>query len=149
MQTLNSPIIRVRRPRTREEKDLQNLRSRRYREKNLEKVRKSAREWNQRNAEKVRKYSLHWYHGNPQKAKDASLRKNHGISLEEYNRMFVSQSGNCAICQKRMKIGCVDHCHVSGRIRGLLCHSCNFALGLLKDSPKIIRSAAEYLERLL
>lgn len=147
MQTSNNLAKRVRPPRTRREKDLQNLRSRRYRKKNLKKVRKSAREWGRRNAERVRKYSLDWYHRNPKKTKNSSLRKNHGITLEEYNRMFCRQSGECAICQKKMKIGCVDHDHASGLIRGLLCHPCNFALGLLKDSPVTARRAADYLER--
>jgi len=80
-----------------------------------------------------------------------NLEKNYGISVEEYNRMFEDQSGCCAICLKpyihefHKKLS-VDHCHVTGLVRGLLCHPCNAAIGSLGDDPDRIRRAADYVE---
>ena len=79
--------------------------------------------------------------------------KKYGLSLEEYARMAESQEGRCAACgnvpdvmtYKRNLF--VDHCHETGKVRGLLCHSCNVASGLLKESPTRVRGLLEYLER--
>jgi hypothetical protein len=87
--------------------------------------------------------------------KSIGLRKKYGIGNEEYDRMFAKQDGLCAICgvseaKVADKTGPkplgVDHCHDTGRIRGLLCGRCNQGIGLLLDSPAIMRSAASYVE---
>ncbi len=79
--------------------------------------------------------------------------KKYGITLADYNELLEAQGGKCAICgitreecnDKRALP--VDHDHETGQVRGILCHSCNRAIGLLKDSPKNLRQAADYLER--
>jgi len=65
--------------------------------------------------------------------------------------MEQAQGGVCAICGKpeataRTKRLCVDHCHETGKVRGLLCSHCNRAIGLLGDSCAILASAITYLE---
>jgi hypothetical protein len=83
------------------------------------------------------------------------LKKSYNITVEDYDRMFQSQNGCCAICGKhkselKMKIKnnlCIDHCHETGIIRGLLCDKCNRGIGLLEDSLKNIKSAVIYLEK--
>lgn len=84
----------------------------------------------------------------------AFLKRVYNITLEEYQHMYKRQSGLCAICKtegftlnknQRQKI-VIDHCHETGRIRGLLCHNCNRALGLLKDSEENLKRAIEYLK---
>ena len=74
-----------------------------------------------------------------------------GISLEEYRALLKAQGGGCAICgAERSHCGqmlSVDHCHVTGVIRGLLCKACNSALSLFNEDPDVMRAAAEYLER--
>jgi len=58
----------------------------------------------------------------------------YGISQEQYQAMVEKQGGNCAICQhppKPSKVLCVDHCHGTGKIRGLLCNTCNISIGML------------------
>lgn len=73
---------------------------------------------------------------------------------ELYNQMFEAQNGVCKICGNpethrrngRVKALAIDHCHKTGVIRGLLCSECNTGLGKMKDDPKILRKAAEYLE---
>jgi len=60
--------------------------------------------------------------------------------------MFTEQSGKCKICRKTsMRKLDTDHDHVTGAVRGLLCNSCNLAIGHMKDDPLIAKSAYEYL----
>jgi hypothetical protein len=76
------------------------------------------------------------------------LRTQYGISLEDYDAMLAQQGGVCAICRKRSaKRLCVDHCHVTRTVRGLLCKKCNFGLGHFSDDPDLVDAAAVYLRR--
>jgi hypothetical protein len=89
-----------------------------------------------------------------EKSWERKLRKSYGIKSEDYDRMLIEQSGVCFICGEpetkivkgRLIKLAVDHCHGTGEIRGLLCHSCNVALGLLKDDSALLRKAADYIE---
>lgn len=90
------------------------------------------------------------YHEDKTKAIAWNLKRYYGITLEFYNQMMRNQNNKCAVCEisqgdsdRRFS---VDHCHTTGRIRGLLCTNCNRGLGLLKDDPKLIESAIRYLE---
>ena len=79
-----------------------------------------------------------------------NLKKYYGINLETYNAMLTSQNGVCLVCHCTNKSGkrlFVDHDHVTKKVRGLLCHSCNAAIGLLREDPALLRLAMEYLER--
>jgi hypothetical protein len=77
--------------------------------------------------------------------------KMYGLTPEQYDEMFAKQNGCCAICgkhQKRFKQTLnVDHNHITGKIRELLCHSCNSAIGLMKDSKIMLNKALLYLEK--
>lgn len=78
----------------------------------------------------------------------------YGITLEEYERMEKEQGGLCAVCRKPEAVTragsklslAVDHCHNTGKVRGLLCTSCNNGLGRFKDDPELLRAAIAYLE---
>ncbi len=84
-----------------------------------------------------------------------NLKKNYNMTPKEYDDMMESQSGVCGICGNaesalhsngtpyRLS---VDHCHTTGEVRGLLCHSCNRAIGLLKDNVDVLRKAIDYLK---
>jgi len=77
------------------------------------------------------------------------LLRNYGISGRQYDEMFARQRGECALCgspPKANKRLHVDHCHSTGRVRGLLCIPCNLALGKLGDSIVSIKRALRYLE---
>ncbi|QBP33246.1 endonuclease VII [Gordonia phage BrutonGaster] len=76
---------------------------------------------------------------------DRKLRERYGISLAEYKDLLDEQDGKCAICHTVAKLH-VDHCHVTGKKRGLLCSQCNTAIGLLKEDLNLLSRAAEYLE---
>ncbi len=75
------------------------------------------------------------------------LKRKYGITLDRYNEFLERQNGGCAICGEppTTQILVVDHCHKSGKIRGLLCHKHNSAIGFLNDSPELIKKANEYL----
>jgi len=81
----------------------------------------------------------------PEQKKDYSLRSKYGITLAQYEQMLEEQRGQCYICCSEEKLF-VDHCHSTGRVRGLLCHHCNLILGHAFDNPSILRLAANYLE---
>lgn len=77
----------------------------------------------------------------------------HGITLEQYDAMFESQNGVCAICGKE-ETACnqygvrrlaIDHDHRTGEVRGLLCSRCNMGIGYLQDDIEILLNAADYL----
>lgn len=72
----------------------------------------------------------------------------YGIDLDDHEAMLREQRGVCAICEDDPETGLVvDHCHTSGKVRGLLCHSCNIMLGLAKDNINTLLSAIKYLEK--
>jgi len=75
------------------------------------------------------------------------LKRKYGLTLEEYKYLFEEQNGVCAICKttEECRMLAVDHNHESGKVRGLLCGSCNRALGLLKDNPELLSRAKEYV----
>ena len=74
-----------------------------------------------------------------------------GVTDADYKRMFKEQEGRCGICRnrlysKRYKAFAVDHCHSTGRIRGLLCTHCNTGLGLFRDDPIALLRAVEWIK---
>jgi hypothetical protein len=77
------------------------------------------------------------------------LKAIYNITLEKYNEMFIKQKECCLGCNQHRSLLkrdlCVDHCHVTGKIRGLLCDSCNKALGLIKDDKNILLNLITYL----
>ena len=83
------------------------------------------------------------------------LKSKYNLTEEQYNEMLRLQNGVCAICRqpesamRRGKIRnlCVDHCHTTGQVRGLLCVACNLSIGYLKDSALLLRVAADYIEK--
>lgn len=89
------------------------------------------------------------------KKRDAYLKRTYGLGLIEYNQLLAFQGGGCAICGKtREQEGrhlAVDHDHITGAVRGLLCCKCNHRLigkhRLGLDSPRLLRAAADYLDR--
>jgi hypothetical protein len=77
------------------------------------------------------------------------LREKYDLTLEEYQELYGSQEGKCAICKQvdsRGHLLCVDHDHKTNVRRGLICHNCNRCLGFANDNPEILRLMAEYIE---
>ena len=82
-----------------------------------------------------------------QRERRQHLRKTFNMSVEAFDALAANQDGKCAIC-KRPPNGRaldVDHCHETGRIRGLLCNACNRAVGALQNDAVRCKAAADYL----
>jgi hypothetical protein len=92
-----------------------------------------------------------WALNNKLKIKNTKLLKKFGITLEEKEKIFKNQNNSCAICLATENIRSrdwdVDHCHKTGRVRGILCSNCNRALGLFGDDVNVIANAASYLNK--
>jgi len=98
--------------------------------------------------EQKAEYLREWRRKNESYVRDREYQKRFGITLKEYERLIAKQEGVCAIChavpgRRRLE---VDHCHSTGRVRGLLCEVCNRAIGLFEDDPTLLMSAVRYLE---
>jgi len=79
-----------------------------------------------------------------------NYKKRYGLSVEQKQALIDGQEGKCAICQKELTIThdvCVDHCHSTNIIRGILCRKCNLGIGHLNDSIEILKSALKYLAK--
>lgn len=76
------------------------------------------------------------------------LNKQYNLTLEEFDFMYESQNGKCYICEKKIsgREVKVDHNHLTGKVRKLLCHNCNTSLGLLNEDVKIFEKCIEYLK---
>ena len=123
--------------------------ARRYRAKHPEKAREFRTRHYWANREKRRAENKAYYAVTYDKRRDTDLKKKYGITLDDYNAMLEAQGGVCAICGNTCTTGkslAVDHCHATGRVRGLLCGVCNRVLGYMKDDVALFRRAAEYLE---
>lgn len=94
-----------------------------------------------------------WIANNPKAAAVTAKRKNlkwFGWNLELYEAALLSQNGGCKLCGGVNKSGrslAIDHHHVTGKFRGLLCYKCNVGLGMFDDSPSRLIAAAAYLKK--
>jgi hypothetical protein len=88
-----------------------------------------------------------------ERQRDNHLKRLYGISEEEYDQMLISQDFRCAICREESQATGknarlhVDHDHVTGKVRGLLCYACNIAIGFLEEDPDRVQKIMNYLEK--
>lgn len=125
-----------------------------YTEEEWRKLSKSRRYYI-RHPEKAKANRLKFANANKQYMSDRQrkyqLMDKYGITEDDYNSMLKDQNGKCAICETTTPTGkwkrfAVDHCHITGIVRGLLCNECNRGMGLLKDNPELLLKAANYLQ---
>jgi len=127
-------------------KACRNPQSKAWRDKNKEYV----KEINKKSRDKRKEY-----YSDPErmlKYRNLELKRKFGITHEQYEKILAQQKGICAICKKfRLNKGkkymAIDHCHKSGKIRGILCHFCNRGLGSFEDSQDFLINAIKYLAR--
>ena len=82
------------------------------------------------------------------RARNTRLKFSYGISTDDYDALLGQQNGICAICETQSEQTlCVDHCHSTGMVRGLLCRKCNLGLGYYDDEPRLLLKAIAYLKR--
>jgi hypothetical protein len=121
--------------------------AREHRARNPEKVRERDREYREKHREKIREYTRRSHVKHRDDRRGQNLWCKYGLTLAKYDEMVVAQAGRCAICGRGGERLHVDHSHSTGTVRGLLCHQCNKALGLLQDNSSLLREAARYLEK--
>jgi hypothetical protein len=102
-------------------------------------------EYHRRNAVKLNTYVKRWRASI--RGVGYKLKNRYGISTDEYDALWIEQLGLCAICGDKLPgyQGQVDHCHLTGRVRGILCGPCNRGIGCLQDNPEIVDRASSYL----
>lgn len=130
-------------------------RKRQYRVENAEKVAEYQREYEQRpeRKESRNKRSKEYYCQQTEQRYLYNIKQKFGLCAEDYYSMLDSQNGRCAICGRKpdetwkKKRLSVDHDHGTGKIRGLLCHKCNLAIGQFGDDAKVAKSASRYLQK--
>lgn len=99
----------------------------------------------------MRQRNTNYRKSNPEKFAAYQLKnacKKHGIKVSDFEWLKKRQKNLCAICQRpqiRGKRLAIDHCHRTGRVRGLLCDGCNGGLGLFGDDPERLQAAIEYI----
>lgn len=87
---------------------------------------------------------------NKRRTKDLALKRIFGLTIEQYDVMLKDQNNCCYICEGKEKTKrslAVDHCHKTGKVRGLLCTKCNQGIGHLNDNIEYLKKAIEYLEK--
>ncbi len=89
-------------------------------------------------------------HGDRIVRKDRILKHKYGVGIEVYNTMLKNQDFRCKVCNVESSKGnrslCIDHNHTTGKVRGLLCHNCNVALGLVREKIEVLNGLIKYLE---
>jgi len=97
--------------------------------------------------EKILQRRRDFYKKNPEKYFVYNLRKYHGMELADFTALVAEQGGTCAMCDVVMtrKTANVDHDHITGKVRGILCRKHNLALGLFGDNIAGLQQAVSYL----
>jgi hypothetical protein len=106
------------------------------------------RKWYAENQDKVQAYNATNRERVSARVRSNKLLRDFGITPERYEDMVAQQHGCCAICggEPGRRALAVDHCHKTGQVRGLLCDSCNKALGFVKDNVETLFAMIVYLE---
>lgn len=121
-------------------------RSQRYYFKHKEQIKLWKKVYRAKNRSKINEYKRKYYAINKDKNRNGRLKQDYGITLQEYNELCKKQSNICPICLMKQELLVVDHDHKTGKVRGLLCSSCNKALGFLKDNTGLLERAIGYLK---
>ena len=126
------------------------------RNENREKANSWAKEDRRKNPEKYREQAKKYKKKNWQKISVAESLRTLAITNDQYNEFKFEQNNKCSICKEeetRKGRGgeicrlCIDHCHKTGKVRALLCHSCNTGIGKFKDDIVLLQKAIEYLKK--
>ena len=112
---------------------------REYYLKNKDKINDKKREYHLKNKDKIK-----------DKMREYNLKNKYNLTPEQYNQILANQDNKCAICNEPFKNKRnihVDHNHLTGKVRGLLCSNCNTGIGLFKEDKSILKSAIGYLAK--
>ena len=118
-----------------------------WRHKNRERHRKKIKAWQEANRERVRARRQEKRKNDPHFALAERIRDKYGIRYHQYLEMLEKSEGMCAICNRNTEKLCIDHDHATGKVRELLCRSCNQGLGQFQDNPLLLSAAIQYLHK--
>lgn len=130
-----------------------------FRDENRELVRERQRKYRAARKEHYQEYNARWHREQranntayAERRRAAELVKAYGITRAQYEEMATRQGHKCAACgrsaaDEKHGILCVDHCHKTGKVRGLLCSKCNLIIGQADDDVTLIRRWADYLAK--
>lgn len=111
-------------------------------------------EWYQKHKEHTRRQMRERYRKHAhvrERIRNEGFKKAYGITVDQYDEMLKAQNYQCAICKEPQsnfkRRFDIDHCHKTKKIRGICCIRCNRGIGLLQDDPKLLRFAANYIEK--
>lgn len=97
------------------------------------------------------KVSTNWTKNNKDKHHGYEIKHKYGITVKEYEDMLLKQNNSCAICNSHISLFKsrfhIDHCHTTGKIRGLLCVNCNHGIGTFMDNINLLENAIKYLKK--
>lgn len=130
-------------------------RSKNYYNENKEKVNEQNKIWAENNIEKMKSYKNKNYHKNPTKSRKIRLCSKYKLTHEEYEILMEQAGTNCPICEtlfdwenrNKGNRPCIDHCHKSNKIRGIICGKCNAAMGSFNDDISILEKAIQWLNK--
>jgi hypothetical protein len=117
---------------------------------NLEQRKEYDERYRLKNKDKIKQHKIQWYYRNKDKVKVSNLKNKYNLTLDQYNKMLSDQNNSCKVCNthesKLTRKLSVDHCHTTGKVRGMLCSACNTSLGQLKEDTKIMQKLIEYVK---
>jgi hypothetical protein len=136
-------------------KEQQSEANRKFRDTHPERVKDAQADWYARNRIAAGETAAKWKKENPERIFERHISRKYSLTLADYNRMLEDQGGVCKICKdpptQKTRDGAivrlaVDHNHVTGKVRGLLCRPCNLVIGNAREKVTILKGAIFYLE---
>jgi len=130
-------------------------RLRAWRAENPERSRAVAKAWRDANPERHKANVIAWQAANPEKVKvyvkTGKVRK-YGLTLEQFDEFIRACGGRCPLCNvefvassRSRECACIDHCHKSGKVRGVICKRCNIGIGHARENPEILKAWLSYI----
>lgn len=107
-------------------------RLKKYRSDNKERISQRHNEWVKKNQAKVSEYQRAW---------------RYGLTVDEMRTLLEDAGDTCQICLRSFDENkAIDHCHTTGKVRGVICNKCNFAIGLIEENTDTLKRAIKYLD---
>lgn len=115
-----------------------------------EDIKEYQKQWRERNRDKMRKYAKKYR--DEHRDKPSHLMRKYGITVQRKEEMYEEQNGKCLVCSEPLKgvhdrDTCVDHCHSTGKVRGLLHWYCNIIVGVFENKPVLLEQVRDYVMR--
>ncbi len=109
-----------------------------------------SREWYLKNKEKKAAQEKARRLANPLYKRQVHLKNRYNLTLEQFDQMLKSQNNQCLICEEILKPTShgrhIDHCHTTGKVRGILCQRCNTGIGKFEENVNLLKKAIAYIE---